>query len=98
MTALVLPSLLFTRVDVAGIGPEVLVKAWPALTELCRPVVVGDPYCLQRAAGMTRKVETLTHFAAWPSTADIACLRGSDVNLTGVPLGKVSRQAGQAAF
>src|SRR5438309_2044335 len=38
-----LPRLLITLGDVAGIGPEVVAKAWPKLAPLCDPVVVGDP-------------------------------------------------------
>ena len=37
------PTLLITLGDVAGIGPEVVAKAWPELPAYCRPVVVGDP-------------------------------------------------------
>ncbi|MEO2090347.1 MAG: 4-hydroxythreonine-4-phosphate dehydrogenase PdxA [Gemmataceae bacterium] len=37
------PKLLITLGDVAGIGPEVVAKAWPKLHEHCQPVVVGDP-------------------------------------------------------
>ena len=43
------PRLLLTMGDVAGIGPEVIARAWPALTSFCRPVVVGDPAWLRRA-------------------------------------------------
>ncbi len=38
-----LPKLLITLGDVAGIGPEVVAKAWPKLHQHCQPVVVGDP-------------------------------------------------------
>jgi 4-hydroxythreonine-4-phosphate dehydrogenase len=38
-----LPKLLITLGDVAGIGPEIVAKAWPALQGHCRPVVVGHP-------------------------------------------------------
>ena len=41
--------LLFTMGDVAGIGPEIIAKAWPQLVNLCRPVVVGDPLWLEKA-------------------------------------------------
>jgi len=32
------PRLLITMGDVAGIGPEIIARAWPALNEICRPV------------------------------------------------------------
>ncbi len=38
-----LPKLLITLGDVAGIGPEVVAKAWPVLLEHCQPMVVGHP-------------------------------------------------------
>lgn len=38
-----LPKLLITVGDVAGIGPEIVAKAWPRLQEYCQPVVIGDP-------------------------------------------------------
>lgn len=36
------PRLLIALGDVAGIGPEIVLKAWPRLVEICRPIVVGD--------------------------------------------------------
>lgn len=38
-----LPKLLITLGDVAGIGPEVVAKAWPELHAHCQPVVIGHP-------------------------------------------------------
>jgi 4-hydroxythreonine-4-phosphate dehydrogenase len=38
-----LPRLLITLGDVAGIGPEIVAKAWPKLGEYCEPTVVGAP-------------------------------------------------------
>ena len=38
-----LPKLLITMGDCAGIGPEIIAKAWPALAGHCQPVVIGDP-------------------------------------------------------
>jgi 4-hydroxythreonine-4-phosphate dehydrogenase len=37
------PRLLITMGDVAGIGPEIIAKAWPRLSEWCQAIVVGDP-------------------------------------------------------
>jgi 4-hydroxythreonine-4-phosphate dehydrogenase len=37
------PRLLITMGDVAGIGPEIIAKAWPSLHAHCQPVVIGDP-------------------------------------------------------
>ena len=48
------PRLLITQGDVAGIGPEIIAKAWPELVQCCRPIVVGDPEHQRRAAGDLR--------------------------------------------
>lgn len=40
---MILPRLHITLGDVAGIGPEIVAKAWPHLTAHCRPTVIGDP-------------------------------------------------------
>lgn len=42
------PRLLITLGDVAGIGPEIIAKAWGAIRERCEPKVVGDPRFLPR--------------------------------------------------
>src|SRR5206468_2064699 len=49
------PRLLLTMGDVAGIGPEIIAKAWPDLLPLCRPVVVGDPGWLGRALDLVKQ-------------------------------------------
>lgn len=36
------PRLLITMGDVAGIGPEIIAKAWSKLDKYCTPIVVGD--------------------------------------------------------
>jgi 4-hydroxythreonine-4-phosphate dehydrogenase len=43
------PRILITLGDVAGIGPEIVAKAWPQIISLCDPVVVGDPTFLPKA-------------------------------------------------
>ena len=47
-----LPLVALTMGDVAGIGPEVIARAWlnPALHAMARPMVIGDPDILERAA------------------------------------------------
>jgi 4-hydroxythreonine-4-phosphate dehydrogenase len=35
------PRLLITMGDPAGIGPEIILKAWPALQAICDPLIVG---------------------------------------------------------
>jgi 4-hydroxythreonine-4-phosphate dehydrogenase len=97
-----LPRLLITLGDVAGIGPEIVARAWPQLTELCRPVVVGDPLWVQRGlelAGVSARVAEVPDPAtADPSLLSIPCLRGSDRDLGRVVPGQVRAEAGRAAY
>lgn len=46
-----LPLIAITLGDVAGIGPEVVVKALalPEVWEVCRPLVIGDARALTEA-------------------------------------------------
>lgn len=48
------PRIALTLGDVAGIGPEVVVRAWqtPVLHDFCRPVVVGHPEVVKRAVNL----------------------------------------------
>ena len=39
---IVRPRLLVTMGDVAGVGPEIIARAWPDLNALCRPVGYTD--------------------------------------------------------
>jgi len=98
--------LLITMGDVAGIGPEIIAKAWPALCQLCRPVVVGDPEWMRRGIALVnspaqvrqvldfRSLETETE----PGPASIPCHPASDQDLAAVKQGRVSAAAGKAAY
>src|SRR5215813_5715516 len=97
-----LPLLLITLGDVAGIGPEIVARAWPALPELCRPVVVGDPSWLQRGldlVGSRARVEPVTDLSQPTASADhIPCLVATEQDLSGIVPGRVFAAAGRAAF
>src|SRR5260370_42150109 len=58
------PLLLITLGDVAGVGPEIVARAWPALVQLSRPVVVGEPLWLRRGLEQARKTATVRVVAA----------------------------------
>jgi 4-hydroxythreonine-4-phosphate dehydrogenase len=96
------PRLLLTLGDVAGIGPEILARAWPELLPLCRPAVVGDPLWLRRGlelVGSTARVHVVAHPAeAEPGVDVLPCLYGSNQDLSGVEPGRVSAAAGRAAY
>src|SRR4051812_27017251 len=94
------PILLITMGDVAGIGPEIIARAWPTLPELCRPVVVGDPLWLRRGldlAGSTAEVSVVADPNAVPSAATVPCLPVAQPDLADVQPGKVDARAGRAA-
>ncbi len=103
-----LPLIGLTMGDVAGIGPEVIIRGWlnPALHALARPLVIGDPAVLRRGL----KVVTESHGMdlqvvdapedAQPTRTVIPCLpvRGSFGDLQDVRPGKIDRRAGRAAY
>ncbi len=96
------PRLLLTMGDVAGIGPEVIARAWPELLPLCRPVVVGDVGWMARAllgVNSPAQVRPVAVPGEADATADrVPCLPGSGQTLEGVAVGRVSAAAGRAAY
>ncbi|MBX3398489.1 MAG: 4-hydroxythreonine-4-phosphate dehydrogenase PdxA [Gemmataceae bacterium] len=72
-----LPRLLVTMGDVAGIGPEIIAKAWPNLAAHANATVVGDPARLPPG---------------------IPCANPSAPDLSRVPVGIVTADAGRAAY
>jgi len=97
--------ILITLGDVAGVGPEVLVKAWPELTALCRPTVVGDAGWIRRALDLlgehspvrnVRTVKTPDQAEGDASTIDV--LEDRWISLSNVQPNRISAVAGQAAF
>jgi 4-hydroxythreonine-4-phosphate dehydrogenase len=96
------PLLLITLGDVAGIGPEIVARAWPDLLALCRPVVVGDPFWVRRGlelVGSPARVQTVGHPAeAAPGAERVDCLAAGGQDLRRVEPGRVSAAAGRAAY
>jgi 4-hydroxythreonine-4-phosphate dehydrogenase len=102
------PLVGLTMGDVAGVGPEVIIRGWldPALHTLARPMVIGDPDILRRAAGVVGAGRPLdiqvipTPEDAEPSPGTIPCLpvRGTFGDLRDLRPGKVDRRAGRAAY
>lgn len=100
---IVRPRLLITMGDVAGIGPEIIARAWPHLCRICRPVVVGDPSWMRWAVGLVQlpaRVRCLEHLEnnGAPRADTVEVLRGTSVNLGAVQPGQVSAAAGRAAY
>lgn len=88
--------------DVAGIGPEIIARAWPELLTICRPVVVGDPAWLNRGldvASETGEVRIVSNPDEGSAAKDVLlCLPASEEDLSAVQAGKVSAAAGKAAY
>jgi 4-hydroxythreonine-4-phosphate dehydrogenase len=94
--------LLITLGDVAGIGPEIIARAWPDLLALCRPAIVGDPLWVQRGLeliGSRARVQVIEHPSEAEPGADVLpCLQGSAQDLRDVQPGRVGAAAGRAAY
>ena len=104
------PLLLITMGDAAGIGPEIIAKAFalhPAEMQQC--VVIGDVATMRRAAALVAasaaggvpllavaQLENLKAAAAVPPRC-IGVLQGCAAFTAPVPLGQISAAAGQAA-
>ena len=88
--------------DVAGIGPEIIARAWPGLLSICQPIVVGDPGWLNwalRLAGVSADVQEINDLeSARPAINCLPCLPGSSADLRKVLPGQVCAAAGLAAF
>jgi 4-hydroxythreonine-4-phosphate dehydrogenase len=88
--------------DVAGIGPEIIARAWPELTSVCTPVVVGDPFWLQRALELVQRpavvvrVDDLNTVSV--TTEVVPCVTCVTADLSQVESGQVSAAAGRAAY
>ena len=103
-----LPIVGLTMGDVAGIGPEVIARAWldPAFHDLARPLVIGDPGMLRRAARLVggpdafEIQEVADPKEAAPSRRTIPCVevRRGFGDLAEVRPGSVDRRAGRAAY
>ena len=101
-----LPRIALTLGDVAGIGPEVIVRAWcesPLLT-WCRPLVIGHPAVLRRAiqiVGVDLDVCSISGFAVdmpIPDKRTIPCWNPASDEAAGVPAGINDPRAGRAAY
>src|SRR5690349_19041197 len=96
------PRLLITMGDVAGIGPEIIARAWPDLLGIGVPTVVGDPDWLRRALDLVAsraEVQVIAEpGAARPSATAVPCLAATRQDLSGVRPGVVSAAAGRAAY
>ena len=74
------PRVALTMGDVAGVGPEVLARAWndPTLHGLCKPLVIGDPDVLRKAITLVSSPAGVVTIdqpeLAEPSSSVVPCL------------------------
>lgn len=97
--------LAITLGDPAGVGPEITAKALddPELYQRCKPLVVGDAAILRRACDLAGRPELQIHPVQDPAegTYRAGTIDVLDMGLlqpTDYELGRVSAQAGNAAF
>ncbi|MBX9681990.1 MAG: 4-hydroxythreonine-4-phosphate dehydrogenase PdxA [Gemmataceae bacterium] len=97
-----LPRLLITLGDVAGVGPEIVARAWPELLSLCAPIVVGDVEWMKRGLAQALQVAEVVPISspmdASPTAGAIPVLQATDQNLTNVRPGEIGPEAGRAAY
>src|SRR4051794_3620825 len=90
--------------DVAGVGPEVIARAWgdSPLRTLARPFVVGSRSVLERALACMKVRATVQEVSrpedAEPSARTIPCLEATTEDVASVAPGLVNPRAGRAAF
>jgi 4-hydroxythreonine-4-phosphate dehydrogenase len=93
-----------TMGDVAGVGPEILARAWgeSPLRTLARPFVVGSCSVLERALRCVRGKAEVQEIArpeeAEPSARWIPCLEATEQDLADVEPGRIDARAGRAAY
>ena len=101
------PVLALTIGDVAGIGPEVVLRACldERVQQWCRPLVVGHPAFLQRAADLLRTSLDIVDVAGpaqmrdlSPISSRLCCWNPSAVDAAAVPLGQNDARSGRAAY
>ncbi|HTM56414.1 MAG TPA: 4-hydroxythreonine-4-phosphate dehydrogenase PdxA [Pirellulales bacterium] len=98
------PRIAITLGDPTGIGPEIVVRAWsdPAVHAFCRPLVVGHPEIVRRAAsllGQSARVLTISNpAAAEPSPGDIPCIPVGNDEVLYAPPAQIDARGGQAAY
>ncbi len=99
-----LPRIAITMGDPTGVGPEVIVKAWKheQVHAICRPIVVGHPEVLARAAQLAApqvEVIAVAHGEdIVPSPALLPCLTACGDDALLAPPRAIDPRGGQAAY
>lgn len=100
-----LPTIALTLGDVAGIGPEVVVRACadPRVLAACRPVIVGHPEVVRRAiahSGLKIEVVEVARPDEDAPSDKLVCWKpaNSSNDVVEVPRGHNDARAGRAAY
>jgi len=88
--------ILLTLGDVAGIGPEIVARAWPQLVARCDPLVVGDVEVMRRALREVGSEAAIGE--ALGDVKQLPVLQATAVDLRGVAPGRVTAEGGRAAY
>ncbi|HXJ81706.1 MAG TPA: 4-hydroxythreonine-4-phosphate dehydrogenase PdxA [Candidatus Methylomirabilis sp.] len=98
------PVLGITMGDPAGVGPEITVKALtePSVTSSCKAIVIGDGSVMAATLDLLGSTLEL-HAVRSPAecrfrTGTIECLDLGNVDAMRLPKGRVSAEAGRAAY
>lgn len=96
------PRIAITLGDIAGIGPEVVIRALDQAGSEFRPLIVGDMNILQRAAQLTGsplQFVAVDHASCGPEDPNtIPCWNPTNLRLDDVPAGGDDARAGEAAY
>lgn len=101
-----LPLIAVTMGDVAGVGPETIVRAAlsPEIAKTCRLLAVGNPLVLQRAVelvGQSLVIHEVSHpseFAPSHDPSTLPCWNPCDPEVADVPPCMVDARSGRAAY
>ena len=94
------PRLAITLGDAAGVGPEVIVRAWsdPQVHAAADLVVLGHPTILREAIDLVSTTANVADAGAASDIRTIPCLAVGSDEILAVPHGAVDGRTGQAAY
>jgi 4-hydroxythreonine-4-phosphate dehydrogenase len=107
MAATTKPILAITMGDPAGVGPEVILRAWPdpRIHESVRPFVVGHPAVIQKAVTLVgggerivelKSIDDVKDLGSDPAVVPVINVCSDDAAI--VPMGVVDARSGEAAY
>ncbi len=107
MAATTKPILAITMGDPAGVGPEVILRAWPdpRIHASVRPFVVGHPAVIQKAVTLVggterivelKSIDDVKDLGSEPAVVPVVNVCSDDAAI--VPTGVVDARSGEAAY